>query len=70
MNIPTNRLGELRERAASCARLAATSISPETREMMHYLASRWDKLAGEEEARLSRQTAGSHAEPLSVQRRP
>jgi hypothetical protein len=68
MHIQTNRLGELRERAASCARLAATAVSPETREIMLYLASRWEKLASEEEAQLSRHTAHSHAQPASAQR--
>jgi hypothetical protein len=41
----------LRDRAEACERLAETATSPEVRETMLYLASRWRALAEEGEAR-------------------
>ena len=43
---------EFRERAAECERLAASAPTPETRETMLYVASRWRAMAEEDEARL------------------
>ena len=52
----------LRDRAEACERLAETTISPETRETMLYLASRWRALADEDEAKLRpfRRTGPQH----------
>lgn len=52
----------LRERAEACERLAETATSPETRETMLYLASRWRALADEDEAKLhpSQRTGPRH----------
>ena len=45
-----NSTNYCRERAAACERLAATATSPETREIMIYLARRWRSLAQQDEA--------------------
>jgi hypothetical protein len=37
---------------AACERLARSASSPETREIMRYLAMRWRTLAEEDEAKL------------------
>ena len=52
----------LRDRAEACERLAETATSPEAREGMLYLASRWRALADEDEAKLhpSRRTGPQH----------
>ena len=39
------------DRATSCERLADTAISPEAREIMLYLATRWRALAEKDEAK-------------------
>jgi hypothetical protein len=48
------------DRAEACERLAETAASPDSREIMLYLASRWRALAAEDEAKQhsSRSRAG------------
>jgi hypothetical protein len=41
---------DYRERAAFCEESAAKAVSPETRDVMLFLAKRWRMLANEEEA--------------------
>ena len=43
---------DFRDRADECERLAATATSPEARETMIYVASRWRAMAEEDEKRL------------------
>jgi len=40
------RVEYYRERAAECERLAAQATSPENRELLLYMAMRWQALAG------------------------
>jgi hypothetical protein len=42
---------DFRERADACERLAKTAVLAETRETMLYLATRWLRLADEDEVR-------------------
>ena len=48
---PTKTLRYLRDRQEACERLADTTTSPENREVMLFLASRWRALADEDEAK-------------------
>jgi hypothetical protein len=63
MSLPTPQtIRHQRDRAEACERLAETATSPETRETMLYLASRWRALADEDEAKLRplRRTDAQH----------
>jgi hypothetical protein len=42
---------DYRARAATCERLAASATSSESREIMHFLATRWRDLADEAEGK-------------------
>jgi hypothetical protein len=42
---------DYRARAAACERLAASATSAESREIMHFLATRWRGLADEVEGK-------------------
>jgi hypothetical protein len=48
--LPLRTPQDYRNRANECERLTETAVSPETREILLYLAKRWRDLAREDEA--------------------
>ena len=63
MNSPPKTPQDFRARAASCERLADSATSPETRETMLYLASRWRALADQDEAKRKPPDVSRAAQP-------